>query len=192
MSQTNMQSRLVYNQAVPRKNDAYRGVVLRFVSNVTSNGAGIANVIATNNPNGSAKWSYFANIFDSYRVVKMMVEYVPILNLQQATSTNASPIYVIFDPDTPNSVGTTVSTVLDYKNLQIADLDKHWYFEVPMPLISSSSATVGSYTIYEGGFIDCATPTGTSSVQMLATGLAVTTTYGQYIIHWVIDFENRT
>lgn len=165
---------------------------LRYVSNVSSNGSGVAQVIATNNPNGSTDWASAAALWDSFRVEEMVVEFIPILNLQQATSTNMGPVYAVFDPDTATTLGTTVTTYLDYQNCRIFDLNKHWSYHVKrMPRYASASTLVGAYTMYDDGFLDTATPVGIGSIQLLSTGLTISTTYGQYVIHWKVKFVMR-
>lgn len=165
---------------------------LRFVGNFTSNGSGVIQVIATNNPNGSTDWASAAALWDSFRVEEMVVEYIPILRLQQATSTNVGPCFVVFDPDTATSLGTTVTTYLDYQNMRSFDLDRHWTYHVKkMPRYASASTLVGAYTMYDDGFLDTATPVGIGAIQALSTGNTISTTFGQYIVHWKVRFVMR-
>ncbi len=165
---------------------------LRYISNFSSNGSGIINSFATNNPNGSTDWASCAALWDSYRVDEMVIEYIPILNLQQATSTNMGPLFMVFDPDQNASIGTTVTTYIDYQNMRTFDLNKHWCYHVKrMPRYASSASLVGSYTVYEDGFVDTATPVGLGSIQWLSTGNTISTTFGQYIIHWKVRFVMR-
>jgi len=167
-------------------------LTLRYISNFTSNGSGIINSFATNNPNGSTDWASCAALWDSYRVEEMTVEYIPILNLQQATSTNCGPLFMVFDPDQNASIGTTVTTYIDYQNMRSFDLNKHWSYTVKrFPRYSSSSSLVGAYTVYADGFVDTATPVGLGSIQWLSTGNTISTTFGQYIIHWRVRFVMR-
>jgi hypothetical protein len=165
---------------------------LRYVSNATSNGAGNIQLIATNNPNGSTDWASAAALWDSFRVEEIVMEYIPILNLQQATSTNMGPMFVVFDPDTAASLGTTVTTYIDYQNMRSFDLNKHWSYHVKnLPRYASASTLTGAYTMYDDGFLDTATPVGIGSVQALSTGNTVSTTFGQYLVHWKVRFVMR-
>jgi len=168
-------------------------VWLKFVSNLSSTAGGLINSgVATNNPNGSTEFTYFAQLWDSYRVDEMIVEFVPILNLQQGANYALSPLYVVFDPDTPNTLGGSLTPYLNKQNCRILDMNHHNSYHVKsMPRYASSSAVVGSYTIYDDGFLDCATPAGICSVQWYASGLTASTTYGQYIVHWKCRFVSR-
>lgn len=165
---------------------------LRYVGNAASAGSGNLSFIATNNPNGSTDWANAAALWDSYRVEEMAVEYHPILTLQQATSTNMGPCYVVFDPDTASTLGTSVTTYLDYQNCRIFDLDKAWTYHVKrLPRYASASTLTGAYTMYDDGYLDTATPVGIGSIQAFSSGNTVSTTFGQYIIHWKVRFVMR-
>lgn len=166
---------------------------LKFASNVASTAGGLINSgIATTNPNGSTEFTYFAQLWDSYRVEEMVFEYVPILNLQMAANNNLSPLYVVFDPDTASSLGGSLTPYLNKQNCRIFDMTKHFTYHVKsMPRYASASTLVGAYTVYDDGFIDTATPVGIGSIQWFASGLTVTTTYGQYIVHWKVRFVSR-
>jgi hypothetical protein len=142
----------------------------------------------TNNPSAAAEYSAITSLYDSYRVERMIFEYIPQLTYN--TGFAFTPLAVVFDPDTTTVLGS-FGAALQYDSLRVMDLTKHWNLSVRPPRVSSASALTGSYTVYENGFIDMATPVATSAFLWYAANATSSTTYGNYIFHWVLTVVAR-
>jgi hypothetical protein len=142
----------------------------------------------TNNPSGSAEYSAVTSLYDSYRVEKMIFEYIPVLTYNSGFA--FAPLGVVFDPDTAGNV-TSFSNAMQYDSFRACDLSEHWNVSVVPPRVSSASALTGAYTVYEDGFIDMATPVATAGISWYATGCTTSTLYGNYVFHWVLTVASR-
>jgi hypothetical protein len=165
---------------------------LRTSGAVTSDATGVIHLTGTNNPNGSTQWTSAIDLWDSFRVEEMALEFFPTQNLSQATTLAAGPLYAVFDPDTTTTLGTTISDYLNYQSMRAFDPNKHWVYHVKeMPRYASASTLIGAYTMYSDGYLDTATPAGIGAIQVLSTGNTVSTTFGQYLLHWKVKFVAR-
>jgi hypothetical protein len=172
---------------VPRKPRAL-DMVLRSTGFLTSSGGGVIVGSMNNNPSSSAEWSTVVALYDSYRIKKMTFEFIPYLTFE---SGNDYPsLAVCFDPDSTSNL-SGFSNALGYDNFRALDMSKHWHYEAFPPRISSAAALTGAYTVYENGFIDCASPPSTSAILWYAGGATVGTTYGTYVFHWDVEFVSR-
>lgn len=163
-------------------------IVLRTTGQLNASGGGVIAGTMKNDPSSAAEWASCSSLYDSYRVAKMFFESIP--NMTFVNSNTYPPLFTVFDPDTTSNL-TSPADTLGYDNMRALDLSKHWHYEAVPPKISSAAALTGAYTVYENGFIDCATPAATSSIRWYASGATAGVTYSNYIFHWVIDFVSR-
>jgi len=165
---------------------------LRTIGSVTTSGAGVINTAFSNLPSGSAEWASCVALFDSYRVEKMILEFIPIRNSYTAAGILGGPLYTAFDPDSISNPGSTLA-LLGKANLRVMDAFKHWSYAVDrMPRISSASAFAGSYTIWGDGYIDTADAVGTSAIQVYSDNNVASTQLGTYVQTWIVHFVSRT
>lgn len=163
-------------------------IVLRATGLLQSSSGGVIAANMTNNPSTSAEFSACASLYDSYRVERMTFEYVPFQTYNGTI--NYPPLAVVFDPDTI-TVPSSLTACIGYDSLRIMDLTKHWSFSVRPPRVSSAAAFTGAYTVYEDGFVDCATPVSESAILWFAASASNSLTYGTYIFHWTVRFNTR-
>jgi hypothetical protein len=155
---------------------------------LTSSAGGNVTSALTNNPSGAAEFSACSSLWDSYRVVRMIMEFIPVLTYNSGFA--FPPMVVVFDPDT-TTPPSTFAAGLQYDTHEIVDLTKHWWYEATPPKVMSASAITGSYTVNEGGFLDLGNPAGTSSISWRAEGCTSSTLYGTYVMHYFVDLISR-
>lgn len=163
-------------------------IVLRDTGLLQSSSGGVIAANMTNNPSTSAEFTNCSGLYDTYRVEKMIFEYIPFQTY--SGSINYPPIAVVFDPDTV-AVPTSLTQCIGYDSLRIMDLSKHWSYSIKPPRISSAGAFTGAYTVFEDGYVDCATPVSCSAILWYAANATVSKTYGTYIFHWIVRFNTR-
>lgn len=149
---------------------------------LATDGAGtLSAVLALNNPSGSTDWTSLAGLFDSYRVRKVSVSWIPAI-APGSTTGIYRPLYVITDFDSVLSL-TTGDTALQYDSTRMYDISKPFIHTVTNVPMTQNNGIVG--------WIDVANPIAQGTVQLLSTGLAVTLAYGSYVIEWDIQFRMR-
>jgi hypothetical protein len=163
-------------------------MILRSSGNINSSSGTIIVGSMNNNPSVTAEWSAIVGLFDSYRVEKMMFEFIPFIPF--ATGETFPPLGVVFDPDSTSNL-SSFANGLGYDNFRALDLSKHWHYDAVPPRISSAAALTGAYTVYENGYIDCATPAATSAILWYADSASASTKLGVYVFHWVVSFVSR-
>lgn len=168
---------------------------LRGFYTVTSTGAGgISNGFRLTQPDnfdggGTAlqDWNSLANLYDSYKVTGMSLQWIPAVPNDSTATTAYRPLYVFMDID---SVGLTPTDnqALQYANCKVKDMSKPWkaYFKIPA-LVNTSGTTVAS-----PGWMDTATPTQTGSVYISRqSSLTNSTVYGTVILSYYIKVHIR-
>jgi hypothetical protein len=163
-------------------------MILRSTGFLSSSGGGVIVGHMDNNPSVAAEWSSIIALYDSFRVKSMAFEFIPYLTFQ--TSNNYPSLAVCFDPDSASNL-SSFANAIGYDNFRALDLSKHWHYAAQPPRISSAAALTGAYTVYENGFMDCATPPATSAILWYAAGATATTLYGTYVFHWEVEFVSR-
>lgn len=164
--------------------------VVRAASSHSSNGAGVIAQAISDDPTGVGDFASIVNLYDLYRVEFMAAEWVPQLTFQ--TGVNASPLYLVFEPDATAATLASVAVALQYRDVQVKDVTKHWTVGCPVPRITSIPSTILSgVRIYEGGYLDTATPAGTCSIQWYGTGFNNSTAYGTFVTHLVLSCKDR-
>jgi len=154
-------------------------------------GSGTYAAAFSNLPSGSGEWASCVALFDSYRVEKMVLEFVPYRNSITATGQSGSPMYVGFDPDNPGAPASS-NALLGKANLRLLDLFKHWSYTVDrMPRVASASAFAGSYTVWGDGYLDTADAAATCSVQVFTENNLASMPLGTMVCSWIVHFVSR-
>jgi len=163
---------------------------LRVTGTVTSSSSNIQLNMSTD-PSGCTDWTHFASLFDCYRVDRIAMEFVPTETYDGALV--YAPLVVFYDPDNaafPSTV-TNYDTAYQYEGAKICQTTKHWSCEVRPDQPTSVGAIAGSYHILAGGWMDIATPVGTSSLNAYGTGFTSAHAYGMYVLTYYVTFKVR-
>jgi len=176
----------VINSRVPATPRSVR-FVLKFSKFLNSSAGGIiVDNIASDSSGSLTDWASCAALFDCYKIKRMWFEYVPFNTFDGLLS--YPPLFVIYDGNTIAAVSATlVDPYLQYDNVRIMDLTKHWTYMVTE--VSKPSAT--NATILEGGFVATAATANWCSIQWIAVNCSVSTKYGSCIAYFDIEFASR-
>lgn len=182
-------SQLSVNAVHPNFPNRIHKFVLRSVYPISSDAGGSINFITNTDASTSSDWTNLSGLFDSYRVVKIHMEWIP--NFSHGSTQVLPPLFVIFDPDDGQAITASSALFIGYPNCKILPVDKYVHAWAECPKVNSISATVGAYSVNEGGFIDLAAPASTCSIQAYSTGLAVSTAYGTLVNTYEVEFVAR-
>jgi len=142
-------------------------------------GVGISSSSASVRSNG-ADFSSWAAVFREYRTRSIRVEFHPNVEYGVATAPVLySPVNTVVDRDDNSSVGS-VSNIQSNNSLRVFAIDQHWFRE-------AKCESTG-----EADFVSTsADPVKFFTIKVFATGLSNSTTYGTFLIRWVVQFKTR-
>jgi acetyl/propionyl-CoA carboxylase alpha subunit len=96
------------------------------------------------------------------------------------TATAASPFYLAYDQDDPDTANVAaVSTVTDYAGYKAVDFRKPWFFRIKPAVTSSSSTAV---QISKGGWYDFAAPPVMGAVLAFAASAGSSVYLGDLVL----------
>lgn len=143
----------------------------------TSNLLGVVSPVIDNNPNGYPEWSSVASLFDVYRVCAMKIKYFPFLPNDNSSSITYHPMYIVYDPDTTSSL-TDSNEAIQYDRLKSVNLYRPFSFYTRVPRVSNTGT---STKVFQGGWLDCASPVSIGSIRCIAESLTHSTQYGRVL-----------
>jgi len=160
--------------------------VLSYESALTSDGAGAIAGTIVMDPSGTAKWSYFAAIFDQFRVVGGQVSFVSVLPVN--SSANGSLMRCAFDNDS-TTTPTAYNDLSDYS--EVYDMPCVWTgggvkkFHFLRPFVGK---TPQEGNIWYNETSPSSSPGG---VKLYANGLSASVTYFKYFVDLLVEFQIR-
>ncbi len=142
-------------------------------------GGVIANVFSAD-PTGDVDWANFSGNYVEYRVLAVTVEY--IANILDATIAGLAyaPIYIVSDRQLATPIAS-YGTAAGYRDVIKSPLNRNWTKTARMADVDTSgfSSTGG------------APGAGLNYIKVFATGLTVSTTYGNTILRHLVQFRGR-
>lgn len=156
------------------------------VANLTADGSGnISLAFNTNNFAGAPESGNIGALFDEYKVLSVSFKYFPIRTPANASPTlDLAPLYIVNDYDDVTAI-TNTSEMLQYDNCRMKQLTRQFNHKMKF----STKATNDS--LNRAGWNDLANPTTVGSIKLFSTGLDVNTTYGQYVLEFIIVVRGR-
>lgn len=170
---------------------------LRGITTIQSSGTGtILNTFRTTQPDnfdGAATaltdWTSVANLYDSYRVYAIRLNYYPAVPNDVSATAKFAPVYVFTDFDTIGANPTNASCV-GYGNVKTVNMNYPWKYYIRIPKMLNS----GSSNISMPGWMDTVTPVVTGGVYMVnssAGQLSNNVTYGYVKATYYLKVHNR-
>lgn len=166
---------------------------LQFMYDVNLTAGTINDKINAMRPDAAADFSSLGNLFDLYRVRKVVITSYPSYTNVDVADTgvllNNVPFYIVYDPDSDTKV-TTVSAFAQYDKVKVMDMTKRWKYVVSPGVQYDNSVANAGMTVhhYKGkDWLDIANVTDYNKgiIQFLATGTGLTT---QTIMQWKIAY----
>lgn len=156
------------------------------VANLTSDGSGnISLALNANNFSGAGEHASLKALFDEYKVVSCSLNYFPILTSANSNSLlDLAPLYVAKDYDDTTAL-TTTAEMIHYDNCQMKQLTK------PFRYVMRFSSNASKSTLNRAGWNNLDSDQTVGSIKLFSTGLDVSTTYGQYVIEFIVLVRGR-
>jgi hypothetical protein len=157
-------------------------VLVRLVTtgNLSSNALYSISSAYANNPNTSAEWSNYLNLYEEFRCVAQRLMYIPFYTNFGPTTTLHAPIVWSIDRNVAFVTPTTVNAAFQHSNARVRSTQS----PVTIAVKASSSA--------EMLFQPMLSPAGTWQITAVAQSLAASTSYGVVFIEYLVQFRNRT
>jgi len=151
-----------------------------FVKNtgvLTTSGAGVMALLVDTNPSTCPEWANWVAAFDEYRVLSMLVEYVPNTRYQFGNGTfTIMPFYIAVDHD-DNTVPAALNTVATKESSRIVNMTDPWSIAWKMSAQPNAA------------FVNCTSPISVGSVKGYSTGNANTAILGDTLITYLVQFR---
>jgi hypothetical protein len=153
--------------------------VQRVTAVAASDGAGLLRGSFGNNPSGGSDWSNWITTWTEYRVLGFEVEYIPAFENSYPTSTAVGGLLVAYvDRQSSASSPSSANQVLAYDGSKYVSMNKH------LKIITKATGT------NEMQWLNTASPSAWCSIRYCSTALSISTTYGTFVITWLIEFRS--
>ena len=166
-------------QTMKEKNEASLiAVCITNSANLTSDGAGIIDLVIGDSPAGAPDWSSWSAIYDEYRVLGWEVSFIPA-NQYTKLSTVCQPLLGVID----RADGTALSAytvAVQYGSVKDLSLENKW--KLTTKLAGSTE---------EAQFSRTGAPSTKTWMKFFANGLTASTNYGLYIVRRRVQFRAR-
>lgn len=137
--------------------------------------------------NPAQDWASIVNLFDTYRVNAVKVQWVP--NSPADSAKAYYPCYVLCDWDATSLPAATALLALQYENCRIKNLYLPWTYYCKPPKVVGTGDTTRTFN---DGYMDTSdTPTNLGQIEILAPGLSGTSVYGSVVKTWYISCKDR-
>lgn len=168
---------------------------LRVSSGMVSSNAGgtgtstLSHYFTVRNPSSSTDWNSFVNLYDSYKVSFIKIQYVPHVPPGNSTTYLYTAAYIVYDVDVDNANPiSTVAGAINYQNCKVFNLCWPMKYTIRPGYIAS---TGGSNVVLGGGWIDTSSPTNIGCIGILGLNLSNSSEYGEFICTYYVQFKNR-
>jgi len=151
---------------------------------IASTAAGaIQSSVNIGDPSGSGAWAKFAAIYDEYRILSALIEYQPVdrydAPLAVTVAINQPPLLIAVDRDSNPGV-ISASSISAYESCRMVNLSDPFSIGMKMNGVREAAwQTTAGPSIVARGFVWSAT-TGSATVS---------TTFGYFLISWIIQFR---
>lgn len=143
----------------------------------TSNLLGLVNPVVDNNPNGYPEWTSVASLFDVYKVCAMKIKYFPFAPNDTTATYFYHPMYIVYDPDT-TAVLNNSEEAIQYDRCKGVNLYRPFTFYTRVPKVASTGT---STKVFQGGWLDCASPVSVGAIRTIAENLTHSKEYGRIL-----------
>jgi len=168
-----------------------RTIAVELVQLVTlaSSAGGVINAVFDQTMTGLSGWTSFSAVWDEFRVLKALVEYVPA-NRYNRGATTTLPGFVAVDRDS-NSAITAAGTILAYESVRIFGLDDPWLMSQPGSRYVPPSFEMSSVNDATWLTTNVPNPTVKPCIKTFFNGLTASTTYGTCLYRVLVQFRGK-
>jgi len=167
--------------AVPREHLAQDLVTMTFCNDfgLTSAAGGTLIAVWNSDPTAAVDWAAAANLYTRYRVLGFKFNFVPNVVNAILPSTLYAPIFTVVDNgNNTNLAGYAAAT--SYSSCREHTLNQKWARSVNMDTVE-----LAEFNLIGGS------PASLMQIKTYCTGLTATTTYGQVIETYLVQFLGR-
>jgi hypothetical protein len=157
----------------------------------SSNGAGIMTGVFDQTMTGMIGWSYWAGLYDEFRVLGMQLEFFPVNRYSKLTAV-CTPGVGVIDRDS-NGPLISLANGFGYASCRILSLedpwaDRHFYKGNCEPPITFRMDGVNDAT-----WTTTAAPSGTNkpAIKFYFSGLTASTPYGLFVQRALVQFRGK-
>lgn len=173
----------MYQYGIVKQSDQrpFKFTVKYSKTGIATTGAGLlSEIFSINDPQLAGNWSELSALFDSFRVRKVKLQWVP--SVPNDSTALYRPIYAHADFDS-STVPSTADTVLQFDTARMFDIQRPFIYEVENPAMQAANTAVG--------WLDVGAPLAQGVVGLLGIALTASTVYGSLFFEWDIDFKRR-
>jgi len=161
-------------------NQSTHTVVMSLTGLLQSDSGGVVTPLAvSSDPTGAVNWSNFAACFDEYRVLGMQFEYYPNDRYDPGLTQHQRPLAVVVDNNGNAALGSYAAAA-NYESLQMKSTSD------PFKRVCNMSS-LGEAQFFNTGI----SPLDQFYIKFYAQGLAVSSEYGRWILHWRVQFRGH-
>lgn len=167
--------------------------LVRYNGTLTADGSGVASAkFSIRNPtlayNGSGTYNDvvdFASLFDEYKPVYWVMQYIPLFAVGSAAS---GSLVMCVDYDAENSAPIpNYSNIMQYREFKILDSRKPFEFKAKIPILTegtygSTGADPEPAIIHKGGFLDYNKPPNEGTAYLGGLGLPPMSTFATFVL----------
>jgi hypothetical protein len=167
--------------AVPRERLAQDMVTMTFCNDfgLTSSAGGALIAVWNSDPTSAVDWAAAANLYTKYRVLAFRFNYAPNQTHAVIAATLYAPFFTVVDNgNNTNLAGYAAAT--SYSSCREHTLNQFWKREVKMDTFE-----LAQFNLIGGS------PASLMQIKTYCTGLTATTTYGQVIETYLVQFIGR-
>jgi hypothetical protein len=147
----------------------------------TSSAGGALTAVWNSDPTSAVDWADVANMYTKYRTLSFSLTFVPNQKfaVPPVAATLYAPIFTVTDNGNNTNL-TGYAAAASYASCEFHTLNELWTHTVKM-----DTEELAQYNLIGGG------PTSLMQVKTFCTGLTATTTYGQYVETYIVEFIGR-
>lgn len=170
---------LAYSGPLTMPQEQLSVVDLCFDAPVTSTAGGVIADAIQDNPNASPDWVNVAATFAEFRILAMLVRFIPnVTGATQGTLLYA-PFYVVLDLSSNFTFLASYSAASNYPIARVKSLNEPW--DMSHRMRGVEEATFASIGVMNGEY----------SFKTFASGLTPSTVYGRIFVRWKCQFRGR-
>jgi len=174
---------IIYNgpTSVPREFFAQDMVEMTFCNDfgLTSSASGTLIAVWNSDPTSAVDWSAAANLYTKYRVLSFKFNFVPNVLNSVVASIVYAPIFTVIDNgNNTNLAGYAAAT--SYSSCREHTLNQKWARSVNMDTVE-----LAQWNVVAGS------PASLMQIKTFCTGVTVSTTFGQVIETYLVQFLGR-
>jgi len=177
---------------VPRGLDnlSTKTVILHRADDCVSSGAGVIVGAVSTNPNGTANWADWVQVFDEFRVLAVEVEFFP-RNRYSKTTTVCVPGYAAID-HSDSTAPSGATELQEHESCRIMSLEDPWTDRTDFAGSKQPSLKWRMNGIEESQFLNTSSFTQVpGAIKYYFSNLSNSTIYGLFFTNYIVQFRGQ-